>query len=346
MKNKLQRLVENAIIHKEVIEPNLKSAISNKNHYNAKNSIYPEPIGRGNFIDEACDAQFKKVLNKMKRVHSVSDINPQEFFKIKRDIQKILKDIKHIESSLQKQLNPLAETIIGNYYKVPKSIYFEFDTDEDDFTSEIGKDILSSFKNSAENVKFDDYDGVENANKDIDRQRLNYCLICGGANDTMSLFKGYEDGLDEIHYKLYDLYNKFCTFNNFNLWVTPDNILDEDSNATKGFKIYETEYGYRISIEAQTFLGKLYEMSKAVLSILFQEKYNNSNVDYENPWNSRIGSFSWSNFIGCLDSKDHNLPHIIDSINQLNTNDYSYVMREILMETAHAKRMFFELSQQ
>lgn len=340
MKN-LSLLIENALVHKESIAPTLSGVIDQKSHYNAKNSMYPDTIGRGNFMQEISTENFTRVLNRMKRSHDVADINPKTFFKVKNGMASLLTDMKTFEESKKPNLNTLAETIVRKYFSVPTTIQFEFD-DTDDFSSSVGNNVIETYKDSYEDYKFEDYTGVESANQNIDRARMNYSLICGGATAAMGLYKNYEEALDTIDYRLSNLYSKFNAFNEFNLWVTPDGILTQDMDKYGGFKIYDSEGGYRIAIDAPNFLSTLFEMSKAVLSILFQEKYHNPHIDYENPWNTRIGSMAWRKLIGCA-SKRQNFPYVVDAMNNLADNDYSYVMKEVLAGTPHAKKIFQEL---
>lgn len=339
----LKLLIENALIHKEAIEPSLRSSIVNRDHYNAKNSLYPETIGRGNYLQEITDANFNGVLNRMKRSHDVSDINPNKYFEIKKSVGNLLLDIAKYEEPKKAQLNSLAETIIRDYFSVPNNIQFEFDTTEDDLTSPTGQNVIESFKDGYEDFKFEDYSGVEQANQKVDRARMNYCLICGGSNQAMKQYKSYEDALDSIDYRLGNMYNKYNAFNDFNIWVTPDELLMKDMDKAGTFKIHSSGgEDYNIAIEASNFLSTLYEMSKAVLSILFQEKYNNPHVDYENPWNTRVGAMAWQKLIGCA-TKKSSFPYVVDAMNQLEDKDYSYVMKEVLAGTNHSKQIFQEL---
>lgn len=333
-------LVENSLRHKEVIEPSLNNALLNRTHYNAKSSIYPELIGKGNYLADISQKHFISKVNKLKRLFDTEDINPKEYFKIKRDISNLMKKTHDIESEFLDELADLAEKIIRETFDIPSDIKFSINGDEvEDFD---GENILEKFKDTYNDFSFDDYSGIKSANSVVDRQRMNYCLICGGANKSMELYKSYEDELDEIDYRLHGLYDKFNTFNNFNIWVTPDEMLKESYEEVAKFKILDDGDDYLISIEAPSFLSILYEMSKSVLSILFQEKYNNPHVDYDNPWNTRIGSIMWHKFRRC--AKDNkNFPYVIDSINKLEDDDYSYVFKEILAETNHSKKIFKEL---
>lgn len=333
-------LIETFLNHKEKIDPNLYSSLENRSHYNANSSIYPNMVGRGNYLKKISDDNFYGSLNKMKRIHGVDDINPQKYFELKKNISKLLKDIETIESGKMKQLSDLAESIVRAEYDVPNNIKFSINEGElDEFD---GTNVLENFEKSFKNFSFDDYTGIQSANQTIDRQRMNYCLICGGANNSMNLYKSREDELDNIDYRLYNLYDKFNTFNGFNLWVTPDEVLSKNASVEGDFKIYDDGNGYIISINAKGFLPMLYEMSKSILSILFQEKYNNPHIDYNSPWNTRIGSMVWKKFRNCANN-NKNFPYVVDSINQLNDDDYTYVMQEVLSETNHSKKIFKEL---
>jgi predicted small metal-binding protein len=341
MKKTTSKLViESFLNHKEKIEPTLYSSLENKSHYNANNSVYPEMVGRGNYLAKISNDNFVNTLSKMKRVHGIDDINPQQYFEIKKNVSKLLKEIISIESQNMDALAELAESIIREQYDVPSEIKFSINGEEvDEFD---GTNILETFKETYPDFQFDDYTGIQGVNQTIDRQRMNYCLICGGAHNAMNMYKIREDELDSIDYRLYNLYDKFNAFNNFNLWVTPDEILSKQVDDQGNFTIYDDGGGYIILVNAQSFLSMLYEMSKAILSILFQEKYNNPHVDYDNPWNTRIGAMAWNKFRVCA-NKNKNFPYVVDAINQLDDDDYTYVIREVLSETNHSKKIFEEL---
>jgi hypothetical protein len=337
---KIKILLENALVHKEKIEPNILNAITNKSHYLADNSAYPQMIGRGNFLLDSSNKHFNKCLGKIKRSHNATDITPEKYFELKKTIGTVLYNITKIEEEHKTELNQLAETIIRNYFNVPNDIQFELS--DDGFNVELGDEVLKGLETPQQQVQFDDHSYIENANNQIDRSRTNYALICGGSNQAMELFKSYENALDSIDYRLFDLYQKFISFNHFNLWVTPDEVLSDEVQNNNDFKIYQKGDGYVIAIEPNNFLMTLYEMSKAVLSILFQEKYDNSYVDYENLWNTRIGTILWQDFIENIKQRKH-FPYIVDSMNQLNDSDYLYVMKEVFAKTNHAKEMFADL---
>jgi len=324
---KINLLIENALSPKEKIASSIITALINRSYYNS---------------NEMSSSLFNGILSKMKRIHGVSDITPKKYFEIKRNVGELLNEIRELEKPYISELNELAEVIIRNYYNVPKSIKFDFNSEDNDYLNSKGINIIDEYKDKYEDLKFDDYTGINAANSKIDRDRMNYSLICGGANQGMGLYKKYADVLDGFDYRFYELYDKFTAFNNFNLWVTPDDILHSNTDDIGGVKIFDNNGEYKISVESPNFLTKLYEMSKAVLSILFQEKYNNPYVDYDNPWNTRLGSLAWQKFIGCANKKKH-FPYVVDAMNKLDDDDYIYTMKEVLAGTTHSKKIFEEL---
>jgi hypothetical protein len=204
-------LIESLITNKERIEPSIYSSLQNRSHYNANNSVYPEMVGRGNYLESVSIDNFTNSLNKMKRIHGIGDINPQKYFEIKKNISKLLMDIKSIETEKKDVLAKLAESIIRDQYDIPFEIRFSINGQEvDEFD---GTNVLDSFKNNYQDFQFDDYTGIKNANRSIDRQRMNYCLICGGANHAMSLYKNKEDEIknllnqnEELKFKIESVY--------------------------------------------------------------------------------------------------------------------------------------------
>lgn len=340
--NNIALIIENIITHKEKIAPSISDAIINRKHYNANNIIYPDTVGRGNFLLDESLKNFKGVLNRIKRVYNITSIEPKKYFEIKNSIGGLLKEIAYYEKPIISKLDSLADYIIRDYYNLPNDITFEFKDSSEDFLDDYNDNIIDGYKEDFEELKFDDYSSIDTHNKNIDRYRINFSLICGASNHTMGLYTQYGDLLDDIDYRLQNMYDKFSVFNEFNIWVTPDEILTSNIDSIGGFKIYDNNKGYRIAIESSNFISKLYEMSKAVLSILFQEKYNIPYIDYDSPWNTRIGVILWRKFIKCANQKQH-LPYVIDAMNQFSDNDYSYIMKEIMSDTNHSHKIFKEL---
>lgn len=339
MKNKEQIskvLVENAITHKETIEPKLFNDLNNKAHYNSKNFTYPDTVGRGNYLLDIAQRNFKNILNKTKVAFNVNDINPQKFFSLQGEVKSIINKISNIEKNYSEQLNTLAENIVREEFNVPNSIVFTVNGEEVDGID--GDNVLDNFCEEQMQIKFDSYNNIENQNLTIDRKRMNYCLTCGCAHNTMKLYKSKEEELFDIDYRLIRFYDLYLKFNDFCLWVIPDEILS-NIDEQGGFNIYESGEQYIISIESSNFLSTLYEMTKAIMSILFQVKYNNPHVDYNSPWNIRLGAILWDKFKKCV-PYESKISNIIDTINDLDNTEYGRIFKEVFSETEQAKEIF------
>lgn len=279
-------------------------------------------------------------INRLKRTYGLDDVNPQQYFQLKAGINDIWGQVNTLEKPHQEKLFSLAEKIIREMFNVPDSLQLQINPDE--FGMVGGTNVLDEYKQSFNEYYFEDYSGMQQANESIDRSRMNYCMVCGGAGDAMKAYRNWENELDTIDYRLHGMYDKINSFNDFNLWVSPDDVLVENIDDSSSFKVMDYGNGYTIIIDAPNFLSALYESAKAVLSILFQEKYNNPHVDYDSPWNNRIGSMLWPKFSQHA-SKNKNFPYVIDAVHDLDDEDYAYVMREVFAGTNHSKKIFEEL---
>lgn len=330
----LKESLMDALSNKEIINPDIFAMVKSKSHYLANNFILPKVLGDGSYIEMSSNDHFKQIVNQFKRTFSTNDINPECFHGNKNDISDILNSITEIEKHNNKAISNIAISILNEVFNVPDSIKFIINQQYNDVID--GNDILQQFEKKSYDLN--SYDCVDNFNKTIDRDRLTYSIIVGGSMYNIDSYKKWENALDSIDYRLYDLYNKVTIFNKYHIWVTPDEILLEEFENNGDFKIYNNNGEYTINITAPNLLGMLYEGSKAILSILFGEKYCNEYIDYNNVWNSRLGYNIWKSFISKIPNKKH-LPQIISKIRHFSDDDFDFVFKEILSNTKHSKIM-------
>lgn len=331
-------------IGKEKIHPSVLEQIKNGNHYMADCHFFPKKLGGGRYVEDMCNNHFQRTVNRMKRIHQVDDISPKKYNSIKDSLVDSMEEISSLEKDSMGDLHSFAKDIICNMFNIPQgTIEFHF-VDENTIPS-FGDDLLQSFKNQYQDEydANDEYEQIERANKSIDRKRFQHALINGGANECMWAYKPLESYLEDIHYKLPNLYDKFNAFNDFNIWVTPDEFLSNEETPN-GFNIYSNEDNdsYDVAINGTNLPMKLFSMGKAVLSILMKEKYNNPYIDYQTPWNMRIGYPTWKQFKKHARSRK-DFPYMIDASAALCDEDYCGTMREMLAGTKKAQQMFENL---
>lgn len=321
---KIKLILENYLAHKEQIAPSIIDSLRLKNHYCANNHFYPETLSKSAYLPTLLNDKFKQILPKFKRAWDIYDVTPENYFKIKKEIPTLYNSILKEEESQKENLFKLAENCVQKCIGLPDGlIKFQvggYDLDEID-----GTDLLD---NIPQNTHFSNYGELQNVNKELDREKLAYNKVCGGAFCSMNpdLFIGE---LDDINYKLPKMYSKLFLFNLFNLYVSPDNIVENEYVDEDKFQIYDTGSKYLIRVGDGDLLSILYNMTKAVLSILFQVKYSNTNLDYKNIWNTRIGVCLWDKLSNPISDKTK-LPYIVDALNQMKFEDYQSVMNEML----------------
>lgn len=334
---------------KERINEQIEQSIKNGNHYLADCHFFPRKLGGGKYLEDLCNNHFQRTVNKMKRVHQLDDISPKEYNRLKNEISSLVDEINSLESKFKGDIHSLGRDIIGNLFSIPENdIRFHF-KDENNFDRVEGNDLLASFKNDNDFDGYDsttDYNEIETANRKIDSNRFKYSLICGGANDSMWSYKPFENAVEDINYKLPTLYDKFNAFNDFNVWVTPDEIFDEELGVDDdGFKIYNSytdDNGYDIVINASNLPTMLHQMSKAIFSIFFKEKYNNKYLDYNNIWNVRLGYPIWKQMKKHITKKSQ-LPYIVSNIGGMDYKNFGDTMREMMAGTKKANQIFESL---
>ena len=321
--------------HKEQIHRSIVSQINNKSHYLGDNDFLPVLLGKKSFVYKESMEQFTFALIKVKKIFGLDDIDVNTYFNLEKEISHCLKEISRIEANNIDVIEEMAHELIYDY--------FQFDEDFE-LKMNIGKCVnkeLNLSKNVKKslndvNVKIDNYLKIEEQNKQLDRRRLIYSIICGAASDMMDniLLNEYENKLDNVDYKLQDLYKKYVAFNNFKIWVTPDNLLKQYKN-TNQFKINENG----ISAHGDNCLFLLYQTAKGIYSKIFDEIYENEMIEYNNVWNLRIGILIWKKIKAKI-GHTATLKHIVTDLNELDNDSFQIFFNELLADTIKSDKMF------
>lgn len=324
------------LLERETINPDIFTQIKNRNHYLGGNVIYPILQGGEGYLETECKTLFPQIVNKFKRAFKSNDIDPTLFFNIKNKMGQILSEIVEIEQDNKEYLEALSAFILQKTFTTENYVKFEIQIGNAD---NILNEALNF--NYQSNSKPKNYKELQNKNLSIYRQQLTYSIICGGANSAMKLFKLAEDELDSLDHRLYSLYEQYVAFNDFYLWVTPDNQLPQDSDVDDLNLKFNDDF-LHVNVTASNFLTALYHGSKTLLSYLFKFEDSNQNIDHSNPWNTRVGMIIWNSLMQYIPD-GNKLSIVLDQISQLSDVDFQLVFQELLSQTEYAQVIFKEL---
>lgn len=324
--------------HNEKINDDIIAQIENKNHYLGNNPILPTLEGGISFLTIETQKCFEKVVNKMKRVFNIEEIDPTTFYKLKSEMLDVMDQIHQIESENSEYIKALTEFILKKVFQTEDFVDFEIK-----LATTLNDDLLQEGLNFKMNLvdKPESYSQIKEVNNQLYRDQLLQSLVCGGANCSMNLFKLADEELDSLDYRLYNLYEKYVTFNEFYMWVTPDQYLKISETGDLMQVIYQEDKSI-IDINAENLPAALYQGSKALLKLLWREGVNRAYVSLNDPWNARVGILMWNKFVDHV--RGDNLSKVFKALVDLPNEDFQMVMNELLADTMYASKIFTELN--
>lgn len=317
----------------EKINPAIYKQIQSQSHYLAKNSIIPKLIGK-NFIEHYSEKKFLTTLLFLKRAFNVSEVTPTVYNSLQAEYKSIIEEIEQHERTLLPKLEKIAENLVKDYFNINGEISFEIKIEDNNLA-----DLYSDPVNSSEE-EFANYLEIVERSKKIDRERFNYAFIVGAANECTNNIYNYIHYIDELNPKLSEAYRKYIALNNFNVWVTPDAILEEKYNKKKYFHVLDMGGEDKVFVYAPNFIIALNQTFLAVFSILSGISSFNSDqiVSYASPWNIRVGDMFWSLFKKHF-SDNKKYKYFFKEISNLPDKYYIFLFREILASTKLSKEL-------
>jgi len=310
---------------REKINPSVFQKIKEKNHYLASNSIIPLLLNK-EFIEYYSQKKFMSSLFFFKRAFNANDVTPNLYQSINAQYKSIVEDIEQHERTILPKLEKLAEKLVRSYFNLSEGISFEIKI-EDDNSRELYGDSINP-----EDEEFANYLEIAKRSKQIDRNRFNYAFIVGAANECADDIYSYIEYIDELNPKLSEAYNKYIALNRYNVWVTPDEVLEKRYNHKKYFYVLDMGYGTHITVYAPNFIIALNQSFLAVFSLLMGCPFDSSDISYSSAWNMRLGGIFWGLFKKHFKSFKH-LQYFLKEISKLTDEKYEFLFKEILSST-------------
>lgn len=269
---------------KEQIHPSILTKIDNKQHYLASSEMIPQGL-MGDFLGNESKNIFTQCALKLKRHYSKDDITKSNYKEIKRTYFQLLKKTTTIEQQHKKQLETIVADIVKEVFNA-HDYFYEINLEEQDFLDSAIEDEKRDFK---------DYNEIEQYREKNNREQFLYALAKGAANNFTKLFVTKENEIDMLDHRLVDCYHKILAFNDFNIWVTPDDIFDEKYVFKKYFSVYsQQEYNGASSktlyVYAPSFLVALNQAFLGVVSDYLGISASMSSIVKDCAWNERIGA--------------------------------------------------------
>lgn len=314
---------------KEKINPTIQDQINRKQHYLANNSVIPTLLNK-EFIQHFTEKQFLTSVLFLKRTFNLTDVNPNVYKSLIDQYKSVIEEIEQHERTLLPQLEKLAVNVVKDYFDLTDDFLFEIKIQDNNSTDLYGDPT------NQDDEDFANYLEILKKTKQIDRNRFNYAFIIGAANECTNNIYNYIYEVDNLNPKLSDAYRKYIALNNYNVWVTPDNILEKKYNNKKYFYILDVGYGTQIEIYAPNFIIALNQAFLAIFAVLTNTEFNSQEVSYSSPWNIRLGMIFWSLFKkNFRDTK--NLKFFLKEVAKLSDDHYYFFFREVLASTKLSK---------
>lgn len=310
---------------KEQINPSVYQKIKEKSHYLATNRIIPDLLNK-NFIEYYSEKNFTTALLLFKRTFNADDVNPNLYKSINDQYKQIIEDIEQHERAFLPKLEKLAGFLVKDYFDLSEDISFDIKIEDNNLNDLYSDDIVP------EDEEFANYLEITKKNRELDRTRFNYAFIVGGATECVNSIHNYIHYIDEFNPKLSDAYRKYIALNNYNIWVTPDEILEKRYNSKKFFYVLDLGKEKQIIVYAPNFLIALNQTFLAVFSLLVNHSFNSQDVSYSSPWNVRMGLIFWNIFKKRFKNKQH-IKYFLKEISKLSNEHYEFLFKEILSST-------------
>lgn len=324
----------------EQINKEIMDLINSGEHYLADSIFLPELIGK-KYLKSEFENEFTASVIQVQRAFNVNDINQYVYEKIKNETNQILIDLEKIEFKHKSYLENLVVKIIKNKFDIYDEIEFNvnFNSDIiqfDDGTSgeEKGIDLEGTFKS---------YDEINSKRDELYKKQFIYALNTGISSEFMKNVYMFENMLDKLDANLFNYYYKLLTFSDFNIWVTPDDILTKENTDGESFGIERDINGnLTINVNSNNFIFALADTCKAVLMLLSKEKSDNKNIDYGNIWNLRVGKVLYNDFEKHINRSE--MCYILKDYYDIPIEHFDKLTKEVLSKTELAETVFKNFS--
>lgn len=318
---------------KEKINLEIYNSLFDKNYYLSNNIFLPK-LYQDNFILNESENEFILSTIRFKRVFNIDEINEENYYNIKKEIYFILKEIENIEKNYKKYFTALIKNFFQKKFNLSKEINLSISLNDNEI------DFMKNEKINSIDNKISSYSEYNKNNINIEKRKFIYSLNCGIASEYMNYFYFFEKQLNGIDSKLFNYYNKLHAFCNYNIWVTPDDILLKEQNDKTNYKIYINNNNTKtISVNSENFLFCLSDTCKVLLNNLSNEKSDNLLIDYDNVWNLRLGKIFY-NRIEKYINNDNMIILLNDIYNNIPNEKLLTLSKEMLLQTQLADNIF------
>ena len=291
--------------------------------------------------------RFKETKDTLKRIGEIDeDINDGSI------LPYLIEKCKRLERPFRRQLEKLAYNFIIDTFKIPEGVVNLIV----DITDDLSNTTLS-VRVQAEEVDFE-YNDVKHKKRmhsEVHKRRLMDAFMSGAALRFAANIKKYAEDIYDINPKLLTLYRDIIAVNEYMLFnVDKIEINDKNKNqlGLSNIIIGNRHMKSEVRVEAVIFPILIYELVKAFLELssahgLPKDKqeamYVMQKSDFlqAEPWYMRIGPALFDMLKEAMGDKysDESLPYIFKMLSQLDTDDFEYVMQEILSKTKTAKKI-------
>lgn len=318
--------------------------ISRKKHYLSNNPFLPKLKGNVDFIDHYAEQHYSFVIKRFKRVFGLSKISKTDFLNVKEEVNTLINTVKTIENNNQTKLLQLAYRILNEAFEFEDHVKLNVSylkQNKSDLDLSIGKTYNPKIKQSS----YYTYDQILKSTQNLEKKQILHALICGASHQFCENIFRYEKEIYEIDPSLYDAYIKYKTFSDFIIWVFNDEMLVRNYNFISSFLIGEDNNPQVIEVEHDNLYQIIFQAAKAIYSLLLNEGYDEEYVQYDNPWNLRIGILIWDKIDAIVKDK-RMFKYILDDIANMQYEDMKLVFNNVLSGTEYGIEMISDACKQ
>lgn len=207
---------------------------------------------------------------------------------------------------------------------------------------------------------FDDVADLELSKKAIEKRRFINSLIQGASYTYSNILGLYVEDIDKINKDLIPLYRKITAINDYLLFTKKAQMTDENPMQGSYVEVHLAVGGGegKSTIKAQGIIFPLllqetikgfFELfsSHGLPSDMKKAQYIIKKADFvlAEPWDMRFGVSLWNKIFGGVEDTNM-IPYMFTSLIELDNEEFSSVVKEILASTKKGKELVDDLMQQ
>ena len=350
--------------HPERMNPSIADSLRQGKHTFGGSKGLPPTGTNQNYSEKLASARFKDIITKVKRYHSVENINPQMMMEMMR----IMQEVSQIETQHKDALEQLAVDIVSD----------EFDIPDDMLDAELlppGSPLDLEGDDEDEDEEEEEFqpksaERMEELEIEVDKRNIINALMQGASKKGHYIFHMVADELDQIDPRLMGLYGKLMSLADFQYWVIPDQAMGGQIGGTEkikwekpkdeeGNEQEDEEEEPVVEAKAWIFPLLVHELIKGSME-LAASNWGEGHLDFDEQkhvidradtiegeiWGMRLGPGMWEKFVDCIDPKDYSIKQwLFHELTKLPAEQFHKFIKEILSQSGKCSEVISHLKE-